>query len=417
MNELINDAESNVIGGLLLFPDEFSGEVDSLVVSDFSIEPYQQIFEVISRLHKESKPFDLAIVGTQFKDRNELRAIAATCCEMFISPSNFTSYVQILKKQSQWRRINNKLSLFLYEQPENPVQELEKIAESEKEPNPKSGMAKQVMKYAEQLYHPEREVKFYTGFSRLDRALQGLKAGTLSYLGACPSAGKTSFALNVVMNQIRNRKKTLFFSLEMGNEQIFDRILSNTCNLDYGRINVKQLEEQERNTMIQTLGKIHESKLLEVIDDVYNVEDMPRIIAQYQPELVVVDYMQIIRSIRRFPNRKGEVDYISSELKRIAKRYKCHVLCLSQIARRGMDAPKMSDLKESGNLEADGDYIMVLHRPYVLNKENPDIRPEETHIFLCIAYLPFSFFVWVEIPKGFKKLIRTVFLFCLVLFI
>lgn len=65
-----------------------------------------------------------------------------------------------------------------------------------------------------------------------------------------------------------------------------------------------------------------------------------------------------------------------------AKRYNCHLMCLSQISRSGMDAPRMSDLKESGALEQDGDYIMLLHRPYVLCKDNPDVRPEDAQILL-----------------------------------
>ena len=133
--------------------------------------------------------------------------------------------------------------------------------------------------------------------------------------------------------------------------------------------------------MCTRLNAIAGAKRLNILDDAYTVEDIARGIAQTKPQLAIVDFIQCIRTTQRFQNRRNEIDYISQEFKRLARRYDCHIMVLSQITRSGSEAPRMSDLKESGGLEQDGDYIMMLHRPYVLDKD-ASVDPEESYILL-----------------------------------
>ena len=95
-----------------------------------------------------------------------------------------------------------------------------------------------------------------------------------------------------------------------------------------------------------------------------------------------MDYIQKVTTGKRVLNMREQIEHISGELKRIAKFNSCCIICLSQVSRDGKDEPTMSSLKEAGGLEADGDYILMLHRPYVQNKNNPDISPETTVLLI-----------------------------------
>ena len=105
-------------------------------------------------------------------------------------------------------------------------------------------------------------------------------------------------------------------------------------------------------------------------------------ISEEKPSLAVVDFMQIISAVGKFENVRSRIDYISSLFKRTAKTTGCVIIVLSQLSRMGKEAPTMSDLKESGGLEQDGDYIALLHRPYVLNKNENECIPEDTQLLL-----------------------------------
>ena len=241
----------------------------------------------------------------------------------------------------------------------------------------------QLIQFSQELFSKsERDNRILTGFKRLDAALSGLRMRTVSYVGARPSTGKTAFALNILKKQIKAGKKSVFFSLEMSVTQICERLVSDIAAVNYGRINAGELKEQEKNQMIQTLDQIFSQKKTFIIDDQYTIEAIGGTIADLRPDFVVIDFIQCVRTTGKFQSRRNEVDYISQELKRLAKRYHCHIMGLSQMARgdKTNQPPKMSDLKESGGLEQDGDYIMILHRPYIMDREH--FEPEDTDLQL-----------------------------------
>ena len=194
--------------------------------------------------------------------------------------------------------------------------------------------------------------------------------GTISYVGAAPSTGKTSFALGVMAEQ--QGVKRVLFSLEMTRYQIYDRLVTIGTGIPYDVVFNRQMTEKQEGTAAEYIGKLYDDKGLIVVDDVYTIEGISSMIAKIKPDLVMIDFMQCVRSMRRFPTRRDTVDYISQECKRLAKTYNCHIMILSQLARSTDNKPTMSSLKESGGLEQDGDYIMLLYRPYVHDKEAPE---------------------------------------------
>lgn len=214
-----------------------------------------------------------------------------------------------------------------------------------------------------------------TGYYILDKMLNGgLIRGTIGSLGARPSVGKTTFAINIAANN--PDKKIIFFSLEMSVRMIYDKIVASEGNIDYSHAVNHSVNFETVKCILEKYPN------LIVIDNVSRAEDMAEIIRTIKPDLVFVDYVQIVQTVREFEAVRQRIDYISQIFKRTAKYVNCCIIALSQLTRGAKEEPTMSALKESGGLEQDSDYIILLKRPYVLDKSNKDILPSDTTLKL-----------------------------------
>ena len=228
-----------------------------------------------------------------------------------------------------------------------------------------------IQKYLDEYSKPTERIQ--TGFKILDDMLNGgMIRGTIGTVGARPSVGKTTFAVNIAEN---NPDKTvLFFSLEMSTRMVYDKLIASVGNIDYknavnhdvGFDTVKAVLDKHKNFI--------------VVDNVTTAEEMAEIIRRVKPDIVFIDYIQIVYTKKQYDVIRQRIDYISQLLKRTAKQINCCIIALSQLARSAKEEPTMSALKESGGLEQDSDYIILLKRPYVLDKSNKDILPSDTTV-------------------------------------
>ena len=224
--------------------------------------------------------------------------------------------------------------------------------------------------YISHIGKAHKGIKTY--FPKLDRFTSGLKKGTLAILAARPSVGKTTLALNIAANCALHGQKVMFFSLEMTYDMILDKVFSSQCNIPYENFrnsqNAEQLQSTERNFALST----NIASYLIVGDKTRNVEAITSEIAKEKPQLVIVDYVQIVSTLKKFGESKRlQIDYITGELKAIAKQTGCCIILLSQLRRADTNhIPTMEDLKESGGLEQDGDYVFLLDREYVRNRDS-----------------------------------------------
>lgn len=235
---------------------------------------------------------------------------------------------------------------------------------------------KRIDNAAEYLQNYHAPIKIIgTGFPELDELLgSGLIAATLSTLGARPSTGKTTLAINIA-TFIALTQRVLFISLEMVAGMIYDRIVSDKANIKYS-------DCMQHRVDFDTVRRVVDNyQNLTIEDSISDIEDIVSLIHETKPDFVIIDYIQIVTSKQPHESNRQRIDYISRLLKQTAKQTGAHILSLSQITRAGKDRPTMSDLKESGGLEQDSDYIMLLYREYV-NDKSAQIQPEATTLTL-----------------------------------
>lgn len=258
----------------------------------------------------------------------------------------------------------------------------EEILEALEEPDQRENP---ILKFIRTVGQPQPRIM--TGYGDIDRTTGGLRVPSVSCIGARTRVGKTSFALNIVLRNILARAddRVVFFTLEMTTDQLLERA---TCILEginyqwYSSLaqgpKAERYIQQAKDCANRLLGKLY----LYDGDDANDVERQAAIVARVKPSLVVVDYLQIVQTAKKTQDRRNEIDYICRCYKRMALRNNCHVMMLSQMNRGATDGdrPVISQLKESGAIEAESDYIYLLHRP----KINSDIAAErgETTIYL-----------------------------------
>ena len=215
-----------------------------------------------------------------------------------------------------------------------------------------------------------------TGFTELDRIIGGLPLGELIILGARPAMGKTAFMTSVMINSIQNKNSPIaFFSLENSAQYMLLRMLSNIADCSYHYLVSKKLEDYQLQE-VSRKATILETANLTIEDNCFSLDDIITqtdfLVREKGIQLIIIDYLQLIRTRSRRDNREMEIATICRELKRMARKYNIAVFVNSQLSRavetRGGDKrPVLSDLRESGAIEQDADKVFFLHRPEYYN--------------------------------------------------
>lgn len=228
-----------------------------------------------------------------------------------------------------------------------------------------------VYEHLYQLSSPEREeyLGLKTGFEDLDKVTTGLNKSDLIIIGARPAMGKTSFALNLARNvAVRGHKKVLFFSLEMGREQLAQRVLASEARVESTKMRNGKFTTEEWEKLAQATIFLSDFDIY--FDDTSNItvpEMKARIRRLKGVDCVIIDYLQLMKSAVKTDNRVQEVTEITRSLKLMAKDLNIPVITCAQLARgtevRGKShKPQLSDLRESGSIEQDADIVMMLYR-------------------------------------------------------
>lgn len=386
---MINTIESEkaVIGCLIMFPDMYASYIHKLSNDIFSTDTNVNIIKAIRKVYKETGLIDIALVLQECCNDQKAKPVIAECAERVFKSTPFEEHYKVLlsgaqerffKSELEYAIINNKLT-------QGYLQHVIDVGRTAYTFDNEVTTEALIDEFSKNLTKP-REV-IYTHFPTVDKATGGLRRGTLTIIGARPSVGKTTLAVNIATETALHNKKTLVFTLEMSAEMILQKIASRKCNIAYSRFN-SVIGQTDSEIITDYFDKSNFKENLIIKDDINTIENICGYILSTSPDVVFIDYAQIISTVKSYDNKRLQMDYVSGELKRVAKQTNCCIVLLSQLKRNDIvRPPTMADLKESGGLEQDGDYIFLLYRPFAQDKFGKDengnrFNPEDTTLCL-----------------------------------
>jgi replicative DNA helicase len=393
-------AEKSLVGCLLVDGQSYDEVIDiGLSNKDFHHPKYGTIFEAIKDLNSRNLPVDYVTVCSRLQELGKLEqlgghAFIQEITEDQASSANIYFYAKTVKEKSSMREII-RTALNVVEigksfngSAEDYVQIVEekffKLTNEAKSGGLTRLQAclKENLKDLEDTSRAPGELSGYSsGYPRLDTFLLGMQPGQLIVLAARPGMGKTSLALNIGVRSTKISKLPMvMFSLEMLDKEISMRILSSEAKVDSKRLRTKNFLD----TDLRSIGKaIQELTSLPVFinDDgnttVLDIQSYCRKIkAEYGLGLVIIDYLQLMRSHTGNPSREQQISEISRSLKAMAKELQCPVVALSQLNRsvesRPDKRPNTADLRESGAIEQDADVVMMIYRDDFYHKDSKE---------------------------------------------
>ncbi|GAB4563882.1 MAG: replicative DNA helicase [Anaerolineae bacterium] len=390
------EAEEAVLGSLLIDPDAIIKIAASLRPDDFYLEKHRWIYEAALDLHERRQPTDLLTLCDELERRGRLedvggRAYIAELVNAVPSAIHVEHYASIVTRTSTLRRLISaagQIAQLAYAD-EGEIDEIVDRAEeiifsvsegrAQRELTPIRDVMDDVVGRIDYLSRHQGEIMGVpTGFRLLDKLLGGFQKSDLIILAARPSVGKTALALNFAVNAAkRYGQRVAFFSLEMSAEQLVLRLLAAETGIDQQRLRLGQIHEEEWPLLYEAADVLRNTMFF--IDDTPALSAMElrtkcrRLHAEYGIDLIIVDYLQLMRGDTRSENRVQEISYISRALKGLARELNVPVLALSQLSRaveaRNDKRPMLSDLRESGSIEQDADIVMFIYREEMYNED------------------------------------------------
>ncbi len=389
------EAEQAVLGGVFLRPDSLYTLVDMLVEEDFYVPAHAVIYKTFLSLFQRSLPIDLISVAEELKSSAQLEnaggaVYLADLARGTISAANAEYYAELVRNKSMARQLIDSCATIISDSYE-PGQDVRGLLDASEQAifaisqrgsgrNYKSSGELTRQLFEDLKARCERRdlvTGVPTGYSRLDYMTAGLQPSDLIILAARPSMGKTAFALNIAMRAaIRGGVGVLIYSLEMSMQQLIMRLLCSWGKVDVSRMRRSYLNDEDWQALHDAANVFSSAPIY--IDDSPALTPLEmrartrRLKVEKNIGLVVVDYLQLMRSSRRTDSRELEISDISRNLKAMAKELNMPVLALSQLNRkveeRGDKRPLLSDLRESGAIEQDADVIMFIYREAAYKK-------------------------------------------------
>ncbi len=387
------EVERAVLGAMLIDNMSINRVVE--VLGDetaFYHTPHRKVYAAIQKLSERGEPVDQVTLTEELVRRGQLDdvggaiLIAELASEM-ATAANAEYHAQIVLEKAQRRRLIAAATQTLtesYEETEDvrelidrAEQRVFQIAEGElgKGVMPLSSAIEEAYVAIERAHEqPGALTGVTTGYTDLDEITAGLQSSDMIILASRPSMGKTALTLCMARNAaVKGSTPVLYFSLEMSTEQLAQRLLCAEARVSSHRLRTGRLSEEEWQRLSEWTGKLIDAPIY--IDDTPAISVMElrakarRAKSEYNIELIIVDYLQLMTASENFGSREQEIAYISRSLKALAKELDIPIVACAQLSRavesRTDKRPQLADLRESGSLEQDADVVMFLFRPEV----------------------------------------------------
>ncbi len=402
------EAEQSTLGSMMIDRTALEKGVDILRPEDFYREAHQIIFEALMSLAERDEAVDIITIQEELRGSGKLETVGGIEYVMSIIDSvptaaNIEYYARIVEEKSILRRMIDS-SMQIIGMSHGEVENIDDVMDKAERLifqvsqrrigayfTPISVLSQEAFERIEKQYNEKLKVSgLTTGFQDLDNITSGLQPSDLVIVAARPSMGKTAFALDIARHAaVKNKEPVAVFSLEMSREQLTLRLICAESHVDAHRLRTGYMENRDWPRLAEGVGRLYTAPIF--IDDTTDVTALQmrskcrRLKAEHGLSLVIVDYLQLMSSHRRVDNRTQEIAEMARALKSLAREMQVPVIALSQLSRaveqRQDKRPMLSDLRESGSIEAEADVVMFLYRAdYYKQKEivtDADGMPED----------------------------------------
>ena len=379
-------AEVCVLGSMILDKDGIGEIIPILRAEHFYRQDHRLIYDALISLYENNKPIDLVLLQDELDAQSQLESAGGAQYLVDLvngvpSAANMVYYARIVRDKGMLRNLittSSEINNMAYEA-RGDVGEVMETAEQkifEVTQQKITGQAVKIKDIIVQVYESlehrsgQMITGVATGFLELDELTCGLQRGEMIIIAARPSMGKTALGLNIAENVGANSKMPVaIFSLEMGAQQLAERMLSGRAHINSHKLRQGLLTDNDYNRLAETAGELSPAPIF--VDDSPSLSPLElrakarRLKLQQDIQLVVVDYLQLMH-VAGVESRVQEVGQISRHLKALARELNVPVIAMSQLNRspegREGHRPRMSDLRESGNIEQDADVVIMLHR-------------------------------------------------------
>ncbi|MFH1836606.1 MAG: replicative DNA helicase [Candidatus Omnitrophota bacterium] len=398
-----NEAEAAVLGAMLIDREAISQSIEHLEESAFYSEANKQIFQAIVDLYDNNEAVDIVTLVEALKKNNKLDTVGGPSyitdlANSIPTAANIEHYAKIVREKYLLRRLINTATQIVTEsfEPSGEVEKLLDRAESlifditstQKRAMQVSQMkdiVKESIETIDLLYQRKENITgIPTGFHDLDVKLAGLQRSDLVVLAGRPSMGKSALAISMLQHAgVVKKVPCVYFSLEMSKDQLAQRMLCSIAGVNAHKVRTGFFSQNDWPKLVTAAGKLSESPIF--VDDTPGISVLElrakarRLKGRHDIQLIIVDYLQLMRGASRLENRQQEISDISRSMKALARELDIPVIAISQLSRaveqRQDKRPMLSDLRDSGAIEQDADVVMLILREEYYNptEENKGI--------------------------------------------
>ena len=395
------EAEQAVLGAVLIDPKCLNEIAVQMKTDYFYIPQHKEIYSAMASMFELSQTIDFVSLLEKLKkdgvyDEAGGKAYLTSLVQMVPSSANVLTHVAIIRERYYARSLMNAAHTIIKDVNENTLDSGKLLDSAEQRiyeirqgreisglTHIKSVIENETYDRLAKMTDPETRGDYIgipCGIGALDKMITGLNKSDLIILGARPGMGKTSFALNIVRNVAVGAGKTVcFFSLEMSRDQLAQRMLSSEAGIKSEKLRTGELDDAEWTRLAQAGENLSKANIYFDETSTITVPEMKAKLRRMKPapDLVVIDYLGLMKSARNIDNRVQEVSEITRNLKIMAKELKVPVIACAQLS-RGTEAkgkshkPALSDLRDSGSIEQDADIVLFLYRETYYDNEKTD---------------------------------------------
>jgi len=402
------EAEQAVLGAILIEPKALHSVASFLSADDFFLKRHEHIWNAFTRLQERNDAIDYVTLARELQDMRVLDEIGGLAYLTSLANNTPTAvhvevYGEMVARAATRRKMlaaADNIRQFALDE-ELPIDKVINEAEQALFSVSNSQIKREFVPIWEAAseYYDEIEklleigagtIGMPTGFGDLDGLLGGFQKSDLIVFAGRPGMGKTSWMLSVALNVARRDRRVAIFTMEMGVEQMIQRLISMETGIRVGQLRTADISAREHTRLTEAIGRI--SNLPLFLDDTPSITPVEmrtkcrRLQHEYGLDIVMVDYMQLMSAGRAYENnRVQEISYISRSLKELARELNVTVLSTAQLSRaveqRQDKRPQLSDLRESGTIEQDADAVLFLYRDEAYNPDTTEF-PNQADVLL-----------------------------------